>query len=1339
MDRLELIHGFIRENLDTLMGTPFNAPVYRSRKRQYFLERHGNSQQGNPRDSEIASETVWFLIKRGQVRTKEDLDKVLATGLMKEKCPTRETFYLSLEASKSAESVVDFAKLHRGDFLESVREQIREELQKEMEIQGTLDEQVIKQRLAEYAALPSVIDAQEYEEPAKPPEEFETEENLEWWQRLHLTGDPFPATEGLFKVKPESYESVVVKTPIFQKYIGYMETAPDELFKNAIFFGEFGSGKTTLFQYLRKALEAHRIYSVYVHLFAEKDFQSLKIVFKEKLVKELMGLLGEEEGAAAEHAYPDVDAALIGLMSRLNQKLKPKGLVVFVDDLNKRREDYGLALEFLNYLQVFTYELADKTPLENLAFYVAGALEWEPIVRSQPKFTGSLARRVVIPDITEDQAWTMLNKRLEAYYPNPELKREVGREFVSQVYRDLKANKLELTFRNFIQRLVAEFRQNNFRVLVSDPVHIPQDTLQKIKATFDADRILKERFRTLFEEKIQLNPENRIVCVRLLLDIFLKEKTKRLRDEDLEVDKRYYLKQLAVTGLISKVPEGKGDHSWAVCMELRGINKRISTEFSLSLEDYLLKIYGIAPARRRGANEELQQIQSLSEKCEKDASELLNKVHKLHTEIIEALENYSLRTSELELLDKCEESLDTLTQFFVTYVERPEESAVKRVDLTFWKDFWYFPDDVAQFQNLLHDEAECVRRIWYVLGIYRGAFNVLFSFVRNEHQGLSSVHISSDGLDNQDAKQLVSARDLWATGSNERCAVLLYNHMEGKMRTFVQNVLTLVYGDFPNRIRHLDSRSREKIQTAISMRSARPGAKFQETSSLALEDLVDLMTDNREAGNSGCWRSIFSKLLKPATIGDITAYCDKLVQLRDQYRDESETTMEESLDLREVILSTVELTRRMNAAYLILLKSVYLEAEGSGTNLYLSLDGLSDKSELIGLPFQASTTKALVSGMSSGQIPLDDQEYVQEYYSLPYRVVYINLAIVIDEGKAGQLGVPSGYAMSGTKGPSIYVKRIFRFSKENPPRISLAHSGKDSMFVQALAADLRNNQVRVYTDDIELREGNPMAPANHEPLRENDHLGIVLSQNTVNSEWVREDLSPALMKDLESKKISTHPLLYKECPVPAAIADKKIVNFMVSYERGLEELLSRIEQAAPKPGRERATAPIEERVANREDTKVERKSSLKFDVRRFKATGERTAAKAVEKEIAKTVAAFMNAEGGELFIGVDDGGNILGLSDDFSLMEKKSSDAFQIELNQSLDKYLQNNIIWELIDSKFELVQGKEICSVLVSPSPRPIFLHDEGRQECYVRVGNMSRPYTPEEFLDYSKRRFSL
>jgi hypothetical protein len=81
-----------------------------------------------------------------------------------------------------------------------------------------------------------------------------------------------------------------------------------------------------------------------------------------------------------------------------------------------------------------------------------------------------------------------------------------------------------------------------------------------------------------------------------------------------------------------------------------------------------------------------------------------------------------------------------------------------------------------------------------------------------------------------------------------------------------------------------------------------------------------------------------------------------------------------------------------------------------------------------------------------------------------------------------------------------------------------------------------------------------------------------------------------------------------------------------------------------------------------------------------------------------------------------------------------------IMLRQSIDKYTKNNkLANECLKFMFYSIEEKEICEVVIKPSPRPIFIYDEGgkQQECYVRVGNSSKPYTLDEFYEYSRRRF--
>jgi hypothetical protein len=66
--------------------------------------------------------------------------------------------------------------------------------------------------------------------------------------------------------------------------------------------------------------------------------------------------------------------------------------------------------------------------------------------------------------------------------------------------------------------------------------------------------------------------------------------------------------------------------------------------------------------------------------------------------------------------------------------------------------------------------------------------------------------------------------------------------------------------------------------------------------------------------------------------------------------------------------------------------------------------------------------------------------------------------------------------------------------------------------------------------------------------------------------------------------------------------------------------------------------PIADRIKERESSNIELKSSFIYDMKLKQPNP-----KVLEKIIAKAIAAFMNAEGGTLFSGVDVQGEVLGL------------------------------------------------------------------------------------------------
>ena len=52
----------------------------------------------------------------------------------------------------------------------------------------------------------------------------------------------------------------------------------------------------------------------------------------------------------------------------------------------------------------------------------------------------------------------------------------------------------------------------------------------------------------------------------------------------------------------------------------------------------------------------------------------------------------------------------------------------------------------------------------------------------------------------------------------------------------------------------------------------------------------------------------------------------------------------------------------------------------------------------------------------------------------------------------------------------------------------------------------------------------------------------------------------------------------------------------------------------------------------------------------------------------KTIAAFLNTEGGTLFVGVSDDGKILGIEDEMDLLHGKNKDKFLLDFKNILNK-----------------------------------------------------------------------
>jgi hypothetical protein len=128
-------------------------------------------------------------------------------------------------------------------------------------------------------------------------------------------------------------------------------------------------------------------------------------------------------------------------------------------------------------------------------------------------------------------------------------------------------------------------------------------------------------------------------------------------------------------------------------------------------------------------------------------------------------------------------------------------------------------------------------------------------------------------------------------------------------------------------------------------------------------------------------------------------------------------------------------------------------------------------------------------------------------------------------------------------------------------KVFLCHSSSDKEFVRKLAQDLNAQNLSVWIDEREILVGDPIRQKIEEGLQASDNLAIVLSPTSVQSAWVQKELDAKLVEEIESKRVSVLPILYKQCAIPPFLKGKHYANFTKEYGDGLNDLLARFKQS----------------------------------------------------------------------------------------------------------------------------------------------------------------------------------
>lgn len=153
-------------------------------------------------------------------------------------------------------------------------------------------------------------------------------------------------------------------------------------------------------------------------------------------------------------------------------------------------------------------------------------------------------------------------------------------------------------------------------------------------------------------------------------------------------------------------------------------------------------------------------------------------------------------------------------------------------------------------------------------------------------------------------------------------------------------------------------------------------------------------------------------------------------------------------------------------------------------------------------------------------------------------------------------------------------------------------------------------------------------------------------------------------------------------------------------------------------------------LTNTEAATLEFKASARWDVYQNRQNPD------LASGVLKTIAAFLNTEGGNLLIGVADNGRVLGLKEDFSTLQKPRTDDYILFLNNLVFNSLGADLS-PCIQFSVVRIKEKDVCRISVRRSPRPVYVKDGQRELFYLRTANSSVPLRTSATVEYCKVRW--
>jgi hypothetical protein len=120
--------------------------------------------------------------------------------------------------------------------------------------------------------------------------------------------------------------------------------------------------------------------------------------------------------------------------------------------------------------------------------------------------------------------------------------------------------------------------------------------------------------------------------------------------------------------------------------------------------------------------------------------------------------------------------------------------------------------------------------------------------------------------------------------------------------------------------------------------------------------------------------------------------------------------------------------------------------------------------------------------------------------------------------------------------------------------VFISHSSIDKPFVDKLVNDLTKIGVTVWYDKLDIQLGDSIPGKINDGLTKAKYFIIVLSNASIKSRWVKEELNSALMKQINLNGTFIIPVVISECQIPPLLMHRRYLDLRNNYDFAIQEL-----------------------------------------------------------------------------------------------------------------------------------------------------------------------------------------